>query len=177
MITINNKMFDIAHILIKTGESNPSQINKEYKTALMLAIENNMIETIHEIIDTGKSNIGYVNKRGETAAILATKQNLFDVLLVIIEYQNSNIEYINKYKESVLSLLKKNKETINNHDNIKIIDKIIFKIITLFRSGYINFYDNYSNLNIDNINNNCKSFIQNEDWCKEILTYLPLVNE
>ena len=79
-----NKMTEVALELIKTGQSNPEQVNNDNNTALILACKNKMTEVALELIKTGKSNPDNIAKDGNTAFSWICENNMKDVAYELV---------------------------------------------------------------------------------------------
>lgn len=109
-------MHEVALRILATGRANPSHVNDDGRTALMLAlwaiirdndVMDNMEHVAVEIIDTRNSNPGQVSNDGNTALMFACEAEVPEIALVMLELEpeRSNPNYASQNgRYSVLSM-------------------------------------------------------------------------
>lgn len=90
---IEKKDRKLALDIIKSGNFNPEEVNKNNTTPLMFACIEKMNDVALELIKTGKSKPEKVNKFGATALLMACSVELNDVALALVKTGMSKPEH------------------------------------------------------------------------------------
>ena len=102
MYACEYKMESVALALIKSGDSNPSQVNINGETALIVACKNNMISVATALLDTCLVNPEHNNHR---ALIFASKNKMTIVYEKLVKIKSHGYEsYFIEEKNDLVAL-------------------------------------------------------------------------
>ncbi len=95
MVAIRHKKTNLALAILRTGQSNPRQVNNDNQTALLLAIKYKLPDLALAIVQTGQSNSQHVTYNNSTALMEAIQKNYTQLAIAIIRKGMANIAQIN----------------------------------------------------------------------------------
>jgi ankyrin repeat protein len=98
-----NGLTDVAISIIRTGKSNPSQVNNiNGYTALIYSCYYGYNDVVTELINTGLSNPSFVDSYGYTALIYACYYGYTDIAIELIQTGLSNPSWVDSYGYTAL---------------------------------------------------------------------------